>query len=290
MALSAGLAKGDTPPERLEVSATVTFQPGEGIIKGALKVRGTVPGLDAAGFQTAAEGAKANCPVSKALGHQIPDVADAEDAGSRRGQARSRPWGGMAHRRTRRRARALVHRDAGASVRPCGLQRPPRGGRCRPAPEGARGPVQARAGWRQANADLDARRAAIRARRDGRRLRGRRRAARGGAEALARRARPGRRQGRDRRDPPGRRRRRGRPLGRRPRAHARALRRAARLQVGGARGEPERRRRDQGRRLRDQGRRRLLDLQVRGRHPPRAARARRPSRRAGSTPRPRRSR
>jgi len=73
MALSAGLARGGTPPERLSTSATVTFQPGEGIIKGALTVRGSVPGLDAAGFQSAAEGAKENCPVSKAL-TGIPDV------------------------------------------------------------------------------------------------------------------------------------------------------------------------------------------------------------------------
>src|SRR2546421_8955958 len=43
MALSNGLAKAATPPEKLETSATVTFQPGEGIVKGALTVRGTVP-------------------------------------------------------------------------------------------------------------------------------------------------------------------------------------------------------------------------------------------------------
>jgi osmotically inducible protein OsmC len=74
MALSSGLAKGGTAPERLETSATVTFQPGEGIIKGALRVRGTVPGLDDAGFLAAAEDAKQNCPVSKALAG-IPDVS-----------------------------------------------------------------------------------------------------------------------------------------------------------------------------------------------------------------------
>jgi lipoyl-dependent peroxiredoxin len=73
MALSAGLAKGGNPPEKLETSATVTFQPGEGIVKGALTVRGTVPGLDADGFSAAAADAKANCPVSKALAG-IPDV------------------------------------------------------------------------------------------------------------------------------------------------------------------------------------------------------------------------
>jgi osmotically inducible protein OsmC len=73
MALSAGLAKAGTPPERLETSATVTFQPGEGITKGALTVNATVPGIDAAAFDEAAEDAKKNCPVSKALAG-IPEV------------------------------------------------------------------------------------------------------------------------------------------------------------------------------------------------------------------------
>jgi lipoyl-dependent peroxiredoxin len=73
MALSAALARGGTPPERLSTSATVTFQPGEGITKGALAVRASVPGLDAAGFETAAQGAKENCPVSKALAG-IPEI------------------------------------------------------------------------------------------------------------------------------------------------------------------------------------------------------------------------
>jgi lipoyl-dependent peroxiredoxin len=74
MALSAGLAKGGSPPERLETSATVTFQPGEGITRGALTVRGTVPGMDDAAFQQAADTAKQNCPVSKALSG-IPEVS-----------------------------------------------------------------------------------------------------------------------------------------------------------------------------------------------------------------------
>ena len=78
MALSNGLAKAGNPPEKLETSASLTFQPGEGIIRGVLTVRGTVPGLDAAGFSAAAEDAKTNCPVSKAL-TGIPDIAlDAE--------------------------------------------------------------------------------------------------------------------------------------------------------------------------------------------------------------------
>ena len=49
-------------------------------------------------------------------------------------------------RAARRRAGALLPRDAGAHVRPCRLQRPPRGGRGRAAAEGARGASPARAG------------------------------------------------------------------------------------------------------------------------------------------------
>ena len=67
MALSSGLAKAGTPPEQLDVSADVTFQPGEGITGIHLTVTGTVPGISADDFVAAAEGAKAGCPVSKAL-------------------------------------------------------------------------------------------------------------------------------------------------------------------------------------------------------------------------------
>jgi lipoyl-dependent peroxiredoxin len=67
MALSNVLAKAGNPPEKLETSATVTFQPGEGITKGVLTVRGTVAGLDDSAFQDKANEAKENCPVSKAL-------------------------------------------------------------------------------------------------------------------------------------------------------------------------------------------------------------------------------
>ena len=74
MALSNGLAKSGNPPEKLETSATVTFQPGQGIIKGVLTVRGTVPTLDEAAFAEAANDAKQNCPVSQALSG-IPDVS-----------------------------------------------------------------------------------------------------------------------------------------------------------------------------------------------------------------------
>jgi lipoyl-dependent peroxiredoxin len=67
MALSGGLAKAGTPPTALDVKADVTFQPGEGITGIHLTVVGTVEGVSAEEFQSAAEGAKENCPVSQAL-------------------------------------------------------------------------------------------------------------------------------------------------------------------------------------------------------------------------------
>ena len=67
MALSHGLAEAGTPADEIKTSATVTFQPGEGITRVALTVRGRVPGIDASGFLAQAEAAKENCPVSAAL-------------------------------------------------------------------------------------------------------------------------------------------------------------------------------------------------------------------------------
>ena len=66
-------AGSDTSPEELKTSATVTFQPGEGITKIALEVSGRVPGMDADAFEQAAEQAKENCPVSKALA-AVPEI------------------------------------------------------------------------------------------------------------------------------------------------------------------------------------------------------------------------
>ena len=67
MALSFGLAQAGHAPERLDTSARVGFQPGDGITGIHLTVEGRVPGLDEEGFRQAAEAAKAGCPVSKAL-------------------------------------------------------------------------------------------------------------------------------------------------------------------------------------------------------------------------------
>ena len=73
MALSNGLAQAGHAPEQLQTSATVTFQPGEGITKVALEVVGRVPGMDEAEFEQASEQAKENCPVSKALAG-VPEI------------------------------------------------------------------------------------------------------------------------------------------------------------------------------------------------------------------------
>ena len=70
MALSAGLAKAGTPPQRLEATATVTFDKiGDSwtVVSSALAVSGTVPGIDQAAFAKAAEDAKDGCPISRAL-------------------------------------------------------------------------------------------------------------------------------------------------------------------------------------------------------------------------------
>jgi lipoyl-dependent peroxiredoxin len=76
MALSYGLSNAGTPPTRLDTSAQVTFQAGEGITGIHLTVRGVVPGLDENGFRQAAEAAKSGCPVSKALA-AVPITLDA---------------------------------------------------------------------------------------------------------------------------------------------------------------------------------------------------------------------
>ena len=74
MALSAGLARAGTPPKKLEVTSTVTFDKvGEDwtVVSSDLEVKGEVPGIDAAAFAKAAEGAKDGCPISRALKNNV---------------------------------------------------------------------------------------------------------------------------------------------------------------------------------------------------------------------------
>jgi osmotically inducible protein OsmC len=71
MQLSALIAEAGGTPQSLEVTADVSLgaDPAGGFrLTGiALKVVGEVEGLDAAGFEKAAQDAKAGCPISKAL-------------------------------------------------------------------------------------------------------------------------------------------------------------------------------------------------------------------------------
>lgn len=68
MQLSAFLAEAGHPAEKLEVTAEVNLVPGTGITGSHLKLIGAVPGISEADFRRAAERAKAECPVSRALG------------------------------------------------------------------------------------------------------------------------------------------------------------------------------------------------------------------------------
>ncbi|MBB3677784.1 OsmC family protein [Modestobacter versicolor] len=70
MALSSEIGKAGGTTESLEVTADVTLGQVDGaptITTIVLTVRGEVGGLDADGFQQAAQAAKVGCPVSKAL-------------------------------------------------------------------------------------------------------------------------------------------------------------------------------------------------------------------------------
>ena len=67
MALSHELGEAGTPPERLEATATVEFDPGEGVTSSHIVVSGRVPGVDADAFAAAAQRAGENCPISGAL-------------------------------------------------------------------------------------------------------------------------------------------------------------------------------------------------------------------------------
>jgi len=67
MALSNELSSRGHPPARLEVQATCTFKPGQGITTMAIAVSAEVPGVDEAGFQEGLDAAIGSCPVSGAL-------------------------------------------------------------------------------------------------------------------------------------------------------------------------------------------------------------------------------
>lgn len=68
MALALKLGENDTPPQRLEVTATVTLDAVDGvptITTSQLKVTASVAGLDAESFAAVVDQAAALCPVSR---------------------------------------------------------------------------------------------------------------------------------------------------------------------------------------------------------------------------------
>jgi lipoyl-dependent peroxiredoxin len=75
MALSAGLGRAGNPPERLQVTATVSLDPKEGggykVARSHLEVVGRVPGLDQAGFEAAAATAAQACPISGSIQNNV---------------------------------------------------------------------------------------------------------------------------------------------------------------------------------------------------------------------------
>jgi osmotically inducible protein OsmC len=69
MALAAALGKAGHRPERVRTTATVDLEMTDGPKIGTitLDTEAEVPGIEEAEFQEQAEGARRNCPVSKAL-------------------------------------------------------------------------------------------------------------------------------------------------------------------------------------------------------------------------------
>ncbi len=68
MQLSHFLAENGTTASKLEATATVELVLGKGIVGSALTLTADVPGITIAKFVELAAKAKAECPVSKALG------------------------------------------------------------------------------------------------------------------------------------------------------------------------------------------------------------------------------
>ncbi|MCA4132743.1 OsmC family protein [Arthrobacter sp. M4] len=67
MAFSNGVANAGYTPEEVNTKADVTFQPGEGITGIHLTLVARIPGISEEEFQSLADDARVNCPVSGAL-------------------------------------------------------------------------------------------------------------------------------------------------------------------------------------------------------------------------------
>lgn len=84
MALSAQLGNAGMTPDSIETTAAVTLEKtdaGFTVTKVHLDVTASIPGADAAKFETAAQNAKAGCPISRLLKAEI--TMNAKLAGGR---------------------------------------------------------------------------------------------------------------------------------------------------------------------------------------------------------------
>jgi len=86
MALSAELGKLGLKPESIKTEASLTFELGDKptITKIHLDVTARIPGADPSKFETAAQNAKAGCPVSRVLKADITMNAKLETMASQR--------------------------------------------------------------------------------------------------------------------------------------------------------------------------------------------------------------
>ncbi|HET9233185.1 MAG TPA: OsmC family protein [Candidatus Eisenbacteria bacterium] len=74
MALSAQLTNAGTPPERINTTASLTFEktePGFTVTSIHLQTAAKVPGANAQSFEKAAQAAKTGCPISRLLNTEI---------------------------------------------------------------------------------------------------------------------------------------------------------------------------------------------------------------------------
>jgi osmotically inducible protein OsmC len=74
MAFSSDLAKAGSKPESLNVTSEIAFDRVDGkwtVVSSKLTVRGRVPGIDQAKFAEIAAGAKAGCPISRAIAGNV---------------------------------------------------------------------------------------------------------------------------------------------------------------------------------------------------------------------------
>jgi osmotically inducible protein OsmC len=80
MALSGALGRAGAPPQKLSVTAEVTFdklEVGWRVISSAITVRGVAAGISEADFKAAAEATRDGCPISQALKGNVALSVDA---------------------------------------------------------------------------------------------------------------------------------------------------------------------------------------------------------------------